>query len=97
MHGSYQATSRRCVLYLYHLIQFLQPQSIQCGLLGVRSMNTAPYLLNFNCCHIEPPLLASENLFHTDATVSGNSLRITHLCEGSDSSLHQVVRVRRTL
>ena len=50
-----QATCRRCILHLNHLIQFLKTQSVQSGLLSTGSMDSAPYLLNLYCCHNEPP------------------------------------------
>ena len=82
-------------ILLHYLIQFLKSECIKSCLLICRTANTALNLLNNDLLHNYSNLLTVKHFIETYATVLSHLHWATHFCERCDSSLNEVVRVRR--
>ena len=86
------------ILLLDHLGDLVETQCLEGTLLVNGITDLTLNLLNLNCCHsVYLLFLSSEYFFHTHTTHTCYSVGITHIAQGNDGSLHQVVGVGRAL
>ena len=75
-------------------IHFAKSQCIEYSFLISWSTNSTLYLFDLNSCHNSS--LSSKYFIHTYTSVLSNHASISHFTQSKDSSLYQVVWVRRT-
>ena len=81
---------------LNYLVHLAQTESIESSLLIDRSTDSTSNLLYFNSCHFCFSL-SFKYTFNTDTSVLSYGSCISQLLQSHDSSLYEVVRVRRAL
>ena len=86
--------AQRWAIFLFNgFVDFTETERIKCPFLVFRRTDAALRLCYFDRCHSR---LSSEYFFHRNTALLCDSACITHLAQGQNCCLNQVVGVRRT-